>query len=54
MHVLPELYQATDAKREYMIARMIIAKLVAFFFVQDSVRSSTNLRNVRVLLLGTS
>jgi hypothetical protein len=41
LHVLPELYQGTAAKREDMTARTIIAKLVAFLFVQDSVRSTT-------------
>jgi hypothetical protein len=40
VHVLPKLYQATAVRREDMTARTIIAKLVAFLFVQDSVRSS--------------
>ena len=34
------LYRAVAARREDMTARTIIAKLVAFLFVQDSVRSS--------------
>jgi hypothetical protein len=41
LHVLPKLYQGTAVRREDMTARTIIAKLVAFLFVQDSVRSST-------------
>jgi hypothetical protein len=41
VHVLPKLYQGTAVRREDMTARTIIAKLVAFLFVQDSVRSST-------------
>ena len=41
-------------KRRCMLARTIIAKLVAFLFVQDSVRSNTELCDVQVLLLGTS
>jgi hypothetical protein len=36
-----------------MTARTIIAKLLAFLFVQDSVRSNTNLHNLQILLLGT-
>jgi hypothetical protein len=40
VHVLPELCQGTAARKEDMTARTIIAKLVAFLFVQDSVRSS--------------
>ena len=53
MHVLPKLYQGTAVRREDMTARTIIAKLVAFLFVQDSVRSTTKFYNVPVLLLGT-
>ena len=41
LYVLPELYQATAVRREDMTARTIIAKLEAFLFVQDSVRSTT-------------
>jgi hypothetical protein len=41
VHVLPKLYQGTAVRREDMTARTIIAKLEAFQFVQDSVRSST-------------
>ena len=57
LYVLPKMYQAVAVMvavmREDMTGRTTIAKLVAFLFVQDSVRSSTNLRNVQVLLLGT-
>jgi hypothetical protein len=53
VHVLPKLYRAVAARREDMTARTIIAKLVAFLFVQDSVSSTTKLHNVPVLLLGT-
>jgi hypothetical protein len=37
-----------------MTARMIIAKLVAFLFVQILSVRIQNLRNVQVLLLGTA
>ena len=40
LYVLPKLYLGTTTRREDMTARTIIAKLVAFLFVQDSVRSS--------------
>ena len=36
------------------LQQMLYTKLVVFLFVQDSVRSNTKLRNVKVLLLGTS
>ena len=49
-----ELYWAASIRREDMTARMTIAKLVAFLFLQDSVPSNTNLHNVQVFLLGTS
>ena len=53
VHVLPELYQAVAVRREDMTARTIIAKLVAFLFVQILSVRIQNLHNVQVLLLGT-
>jgi hypothetical protein len=53
VHVLPELYRAISARREDMTAKMIIAKLVAFLFVQILFVRIQNLHNVHVLLLGT-
>jgi hypothetical protein len=41
LYVLPELCQITAARRGDMTGRTIIAKLVAFLFVQDFVRSTT-------------
>ena len=40
LYVLPKLYQGTAVRREDMTARTIIAKLVAFLFVEDSVSST--------------
>jgi hypothetical protein len=41
LYVLPELYRVHAVKREDRAARTVIAKLVAFLFIQDSVRSNT-------------
>jgi hypothetical protein len=41
LYVLPEFAMAVSVRREDMTARMIMAKLEAFLFVQDSVRSTT-------------
>jgi uncharacterized PurR-regulated membrane protein YhhQ (DUF165 family) len=54
LYVLPELYRAAAVRREDMTARTIIAKLVAFLFVQILSVQVQNLRNVQVLSLGTS
>jgi hypothetical protein len=40
LYVLPKLHQGTAVRREDMTARTIIAKLVAFLFVEDSVSST--------------
>jgi hypothetical protein len=53
VHVLPKVYQGTAVRREELTARTIIAKLVAFLFVQILSVRIQNLHNVRVLLLGT-
>ena len=54
VHVLPKLYEVVSARRGDMTARMIIAKLVAFLFVQILSVRIQNSRNVQVLLLGTA
>ena len=54
MHVLPKMYQVTASRRGDMTARTIIAKLVAFLFVQILSVQLQKLLNVQVLLLGTS
>jgi hypothetical protein len=41
LYVLPKLYQGTAVRREDMTARTVIAQLVAFLFLQDSVCSAT-------------
>jgi hypothetical protein len=53
VRILLELYRAAAVKREDMIARTTIAKMVAFLFVQILSVRVQHLRNVQVLLLGT-